>query len=75
MEKPDSTAHQENVPTKEVITETTVKLQNPKLAAIIASNKPNPWGSGYLKLYSFCTLLFLCSTMNASNVLPNCNTY
>lgn len=25
---------------------------------------PNPWGPGYLKMYLFCSLIYLCSTMN-----------
>jgi hypothetical protein len=32
--------------------------------AVMASNKPNPWGPGYKKLYCLAALIFLCSTMN-----------
>jgi hypothetical protein len=33
-------------------------------ADIMANHKPNPLGSGYLRLYLFSALIFLCSTMN-----------
>lgn len=37
--------------------------------AIMTDHKPDPWGAGYRKLYLFCSLIFLCSTMNGeSNV-------
>jgi hypothetical protein len=32
--------------------------------AFMVSNKPNPWGPGYKKLYCLAALIFLCSTMN-----------
>ncbi|KAF2501185.1 sugar transporter [Lophium mytilinum] len=52
-------------------------------AEIIGDNKPNPRGPGYLKLYAFCSLIFLCSTMNgfdtslmgSINALPNYTKY
>ena len=37
---------------------------NPRLAAILETDKPNPWGKGYLNLYFICFLIFFCSTMN-----------
>ena len=39
---------------------------NPRLAAVLESNKPNPWGKGYVELYGICFLIFLCSTMNGA---------
>ncbi|KAH6887651.1 general substrate transporter [Thelonectria olida] len=44
---------------------------------------PNPWGTGHLKLYSLCILIYLCSTMNgydgsllgSINVLPEYQEY
>ncbi|OTA57993.1 general substrate transporter [Hypoxylon sp. EC38] len=48
-------------------------------ATIMATNKPNPLGSGYIKLYLLAGMIFLCSTMNgfdsslmgSINALPN----
>jgi hypothetical protein len=33
-------------------------------AAIMTSQRPNPYGPGYLKLYSIAGTVFLCSTMS-----------
>lgn len=52
-------------------------------ATIMATNKPNPRGSGYLKLYLLSGMVFLCSTMNgfdsslmgSINALPNYTEY
>ncbi len=33
-------------------------------ATIMATNKPDPRGPGYIKLYIMASLIFLCSTMN-----------
>ncbi|KAL3957035.1 hypothetical protein ACCO45_007613 [Purpureocillium lilacinum] len=52
-------------------------------AAIMATNKPNPRGPGYLKLYMLASVIFLCSTMNgfdsalmgSINALPNYTSY
>ncbi|KZT53878.1 sugar transporter [Calocera cornea HHB12733] len=46
-------------------------------------NHPNPFGPGYIKMYIFCTLIYLCSTMNgfdgslmgSINALPNYTNY
>ncbi len=35
-------------------------------AAIMDTNKPNPRGPGYLKLYMLASVIFLCSTMNGT---------
>ena len=64
MEKDASLQHTEDARTKDIVSETTIKVQNPKLAAVLETRKPNQWGPGYLRLYAFCSLLFLCSTMN-----------
>ena len=48
-------------------------------AQIMATNKPNPRGPGYIKLYLLAGMVFLCSTMNgfdsslmgSINALPN----
>ncbi|KAI2632535.1 general substrate transporter [Hypomontagnella submonticulosa] len=48
-------------------------------AAIMATQKPNPLGPGYIKLYLLAGMIFLCSTMNgfdsslmgSINALPN----
>ncbi|KAI8960655.1 general substrate transporter [Daldinia sp. FL1419] len=52
-------------------------------AAIMATNKPNPRGPGYIKLYFLAGMIFLCSTMNgfdsslmsSINALPNYTKY
>lgn len=36
-------------------------------AAIMATNKPNPWGQGYIRLYLLSAIIFLCSTMNGAS--------
>lgn len=51
--------------------------------AIMATNKPNPRGPGYIKLYLLAGMIFLCSTMNgfdsslmgSINALPNYTGY
>lgn len=37
---------------------------NEKLVDILVHSKPNWLGSGYLRMYLFCALVFLTSTMN-----------
>ncbi|KAI2467308.1 general substrate transporter [Annulohypoxylon bovei var. microspora] len=52
-------------------------------ATIMATNKPDPRGPGYIKLYTLAVLLFLCSTFNgfdsslmgSINALPNYTEY
>ncbi|PGH09852.1 hypothetical protein AJ79_05578 [Helicocarpus griseus UAMH5409] len=52
-------------------------------AAIMAINKPNPRGAGYIRLYLLASMIFLCSTMNgfdsslmgSINALPNYTRY
>ncbi|KAI0853851.1 general substrate transporter [Daldinia vernicosa] len=52
-------------------------------ATIIATNKPNPRGPGYIQLYLLAGMVFLCSTMNgfdsslmsSINALPNYTKY
>ncbi|PGH00994.1 hypothetical protein AJ79_08058 [Helicocarpus griseus UAMH5409] len=52
---------------------------NEKLAEILVHSKPSWLGSGYLRMYLFCALIFLTSTMNGLdgslmgtiNTLPN----
>lgn len=52
-------------------------------ATIMAMNKPNPLGPGYIKLYLLAGMIFLCSTMNgfdsslmgSINALPNYTDY
>ena len=52
-------------------------------AQIMATNKPNPRGPGYLRLYLLAGMVFLCSTMNgfdsslmgSINALPNYTDY
>lgn len=45
-----------------------------RYAFIMKHHKPNPWGLGYLRLYLFCSLIFLCSTMNGEfNARPKSN--
>ncbi|KAI1767055.1 general substrate transporter [Hypoxylon sp. FL1150] len=51
--------------------------------AIMATNKPNPRGPGYIKLYLLAGMVFLCSTMtgfdgslmSSINALPNYTRY
>jgi hypothetical protein len=46
-----------------------------RYAFIMKHHKPNPWGLGYLRLYLFCSLIFLCSTMNGEfSARPTGNT-
>lgn len=45
-----------------------------RYAFIMKHHRPNPWGLGYLRLYLFCSLIFLCSTMNGEfSARPNSN--
>ena len=37
-------------------------------ATIMATQKPNPRGSGYIKLYLLAGVCFFCSTMNGKSV-------
>jgi hypothetical protein len=66
MDEKINNVHHEDVGVSQndVVEETTMKVQNPKLAAILQENKPDQWGSGYIHLYLCCGLIFLCSTMN-----------
>lgn len=41
-----------------------IRARNAEYAAAISENKPNPWGKGYLMLYCYCFVMYLCSTMN-----------
>lgn len=41
------------------------------LAEVIERNRPDPWGSGYRKLYLMSALVFLCSTMNGKHLEPH----
>lgn len=36
-------------------------------ANIMAKDKPDPRGPGYIKLYLLCSAVFLCSTMNGKH--------
>ncbi|CRK22047.1 hypothetical protein BN1708_013280 [Verticillium longisporum] len=54
-----------------------------RYATIMATQKPNPRGPGYIKLYILAAMVFLCSTMNgfdsslmgSINALPNFTDY
>lgn len=39
---------------------------DPTHAAIMATNKPDQWGKGYIRLYMLAACIFLNSTMNGS---------
>jgi hypothetical protein len=39
-------------------------------ARIMATQKPNPMGPGYIKLYLLSAVVFLCSTMNGLFPVP-----
>jgi len=41
-----------------------ITAHNADYAAAIGENKPNPWARGYLHLYCYCFVIYLCSTMN-----------
>ena len=43
-----------------------LELSAETYATILAKNKPNPLGSGYLRLYLLSAAVFLCSTMNGT---------
>ena len=72
-EKVDEVRHEEATgQDKQFVTERKLSVTtNPQLAAILQTDKPNPWGRGYLQLYGVCFLVFFCSTMNGkeSNLL------
>ncbi|KAJ3561907.1 hypothetical protein NPX13_g8766 [Xylaria arbuscula] len=64
----------------------TLKNVDPTLetyAAIMTTNKPDPWGPGYIRLYILAATIFLCSTMSgfdsslmgSINALPNYTEY
>ena len=36
----------------------------PLTLADAAIERPSPWGTGHRKLYLFCAVVYLCSTMN-----------
>ena len=40
-------------------------------AAILAKNKPDPLGKGYIRLYLLSAAVFLCSTMNGASDAVN----
>lgn len=40
-----------------------IKARNADFAAAVSENRPNPWGRGYLMLYCYCLILYLCSTV------------
>jgi hypothetical protein len=40
-------------------------------ASIMATQKPNPRGPGYIKLYILSAVVFLCSTMNGKSSAPD----
>lgn len=40
-------------------------------ANIMAAQKPNPLGKGYIKLYLLSVVVFLCSTMNGESSAPD----
>lgn len=66
---PDDYAHVEvgatsHLPDLSKTTEKDIKARNADFAAAISENRPNPWGRGYLALYGYCLILYLCSTMN-----------
>lgn len=63
-EKVESLHQEASATSQNQVAETTIKAQNPKLAAILEENKPDQWGRGYIHLYFCCLLIFLCSTMN-----------
>lgn len=42
-------------------------LGDEKLVDILAHSKPNWLGSGYLRMYLVCALIFLTSTMNGKH--------
>lgn len=67
----------------EVVSRADTKGVNSEYAIIMANNKPNPFGSGYIKLYLICSFCFLNSTMNgfdgslmgSINALPSFTNY
>ena len=44
-----------------------LELSAETYATILAKNKPNPLGSGYIRLYILSAAVFLCSTMNGAS--------
>lgn len=49
---------------KKIVEENEVEAVNPSFATIMEKHKPNPWGSGHLKLYALSLVCFLNSTMS-----------
>lgn len=54
----------ESIADAEAVSIQDAKGINDAYATIMATNKPNPFGSGYIKLYLVCGFCFLNSTMN-----------
>lgn len=44
-------------------------------AAIMATNKPDPRGPGYIRLYLLAGSLFLCSTLNGQQIYDGSKIY
>lgn len=47
-----------------------IKARNADFAAAVSENRPSAWGKGYLLLYGYCLILYLCSTMNGYGKPP-----
>lgn len=73
----------ESVADADAVTVEDTKVINDAYATIMATQKPNPFGSGYIKLYLICGFCFLNSTMNgfdgslmgSINALPSFTNY
>lgn len=53
-----SMSHGEGLPSREALIEA------------LKREKPSPWSPNLRKLYVFCVIAFLCSSMNGESVVP-----
>ncbi|KAI5803064.1 sugar transporter [Geopyxis carbonaria] len=65
------------------VIETQRSVANVEFASALGSNRPAPFGPGHRRLYAYCLLIYLCSTMNgydgslmgSINALPEYNRF
>ncbi|EJT98561.1 sugar transporter [Dacryopinax primogenitus] len=82
-EKPLSPEHEESSDQLEPVDPPKEGELTSRLAAAYQYGRPDPFGKGYLRMYLFCSLVYLCSTMNgfdgslmgSINALPNYTNY
>lgn len=63
-EKADATYHGSEMHIDDKLNFPEVNTASEALAVAIAQDKPNPWGSGMIRLYAIMGIGYLVSTMN-----------